>query len=376
MPRTDERFMIAALKLAKHGIGSVEPNPAVGCILVKNGTIIGKGWHKIFGGPHAEINALDDCKKQDNDPRGASMYVTLEPCCHQGKTGPCTDVIIKNGITEVIAATIDPSAHTAGRGLEQLKKAGISVRTGICEEQAKILNAPFMKFASTGKTWVIAKWAQSIDAKTTWLDPAGNPKWISNEKSRRDVHKLRRCVQAILVGINTVLSDDPLLTARPDKGRFPARIVLDTNLKIPLKCKLLKTAKKAPLIIATSSGAVAANLEKAAAIKQTGAEILSLPTMEGKCSLPHLVEELSKRNFQQILVEGGPTVIFSFLKQNLIDQVCVYIAPKILGSAGTSDISHALAQFDLPDLTNIDIETFDKDVKINGFIKRINNEKD
>ncbi len=205
----DTNHMQAALKLAQRGIGSVEPNPAVGCIIIKGNQIAGKGWHKKLGGPHAEINALEDCKMLGINPEAATMYVTLEPCCHHGRTGPCTDAIIAAGLARVVVAMPDPSEHAGGRGIEQLRNAGIDVHVGLCQDQAKLLNAPFFKFATTGRTWVIVKWAQSIDGKLSYADQA-ETRWISGQRSRKDAHKLRRRVQAILVGVNTVLADDPL----------------------------------------------------------------------------------------------------------------------------------------------------------------------
>jgi len=212
----DIKYMGMALKLAQRGIGMVEPNPAVGAIIIKANQIVGRGWHEKFGGPHAEINALQDCKTLGVNPRGATMYVTLEPCSHQGKTGPCTEAIIAAGLAKVFVATIDPSKHANGAGLEQLRNAKIQVHTGLCETEARLLNAPFIKFAATGKCWVILKWAQSIDGKLAKTEPRPSGSgWISGEESRKDVHKLRQRVGGILVGINTVLADDPLLTARP-----------------------------------------------------------------------------------------------------------------------------------------------------------------
>jgi len=223
----DTEYMRLALDLAWKGIGSVEPNPAVGCVIVKNHKIIGKGFHKKFSGPHAEINALKSCKQS---PAGATMYVTLEPCCHFGKTPPCTNAIIKAGIKKIAAATTDPTKKVNGKGFKILKKAGMKVITGICQNEAQILNAPFFKFAKTKKPWVIIKWAQSKDG---FLARTDKKRWITNPKSRKNAHKLRRKVQAILVGINTVLADNPMLTARPDTGRQPLRVVLDSQLRIP-----------------------------------------------------------------------------------------------------------------------------------------------
>ncbi|MFB0524826.1 MAG: bifunctional diaminohydroxyphosphoribosylaminopyrimidine deaminase/5-amino-6-(5-phosphoribosylamino)uracil reductase RibD, partial [Phycisphaerae bacterium] len=253
--------MQIALRLAARGIGSVEPNPAVGAVIVKDSQIIGKGWHQKFGGPHAEINALQDCKKIDVSPQGATMYVTLEPCCHYAKTPPCTDAIIAAGLAKVVVATIDPSEHANGKGIQQLRNAGIEVQAGLCEAQARLLNAPFIKFAATGKCWVILKWAQTIDCKLAYADRTEQQRWISNEQSRKDAHKLRRRAGGILVGINTVIADDPLLTPRPGRGKQPTRIVLDSSLRIPLNCQLLATAKKAPVLILTSEKAVQSNPE-------------------------------------------------------------------------------------------------------------------
>jgi diaminohydroxyphosphoribosylaminopyrimidine deaminase/5-amino-6-(5-phosphoribosylamino)uracil reductase len=371
MSNQDERLMRAALRLARRGIGSVEPNPAVGCIIAKEGRIIGKGWHRKFGGPHAEINALQDCKTQGSNPQGAAMYVTLEPCCHYGKTGPCTEAIIAAGIAKVVPAMIDPSPHANGAGLQQLRKAGIEVQTGICETEAKLLNAPFMKFASTGKCWVILKWAQSIDGKVAYAANTGQRRWISNEPSRKDAHKLRRRVQAILVGINTVIADDPLLTARPSRGKKPIRIVLDTSLRIPLGCQLLATAKKVPVLIVTSQGAIQADAELADRITHTGAQLLTVPISEDKCDIESLLEELSKRGVAQLLVEGGPTVIASFLRRGLADEVRVYVAAKILGGAGRASVAEAMAKLAAGvGLHYVDVKRFGDDIRMTGLTQK------
>jgi diaminohydroxyphosphoribosylaminopyrimidine deaminase/5-amino-6-(5-phosphoribosylamino)uracil reductase len=362
-----QKYMQMALKLARRGIGSVEPNPAVGAVIVKANQIIGRGWHKKFGGPHAEINAIEDCKNLGVDPRGAEMYVTLEPCCHQGKTGPCTKAIIEAGLAKVFIATIDPSEHTKGSGLEQLRDAGIEVQTGLCEAEAKLLNAPFIKFAATGKCWVTLKWAQSIDGKLAWAQQSEEQRWISNELSRKDAHKLRRLAQAILVGINTVLADDPLLTARPSKGKKATRIVLDSFLRIPPDCQLLETAKKCPVLIYTSENAVKANLEISKKITQKGAEILTYPQNKGRSNLYFLIDELSKHGIGHLLVEGGPAVLTSFLKENLADEITVYIAPKILGGVGSAEITSAMAELTQAiGLHHVETERFGEDVRLSG----------
>lgn len=366
---SDEKYMQVALRLARRGIGSVEPNPAVGCVIVKNSKIIGRGWHRKFGGPHAEINALQDCKDKGTNANGTTMYVTLEPCCHHGKTSPCTDAIIETKPAKVIVATLDPSEHARGKGAEQLRNAGIEVQVGQCEEEAKLLNAPFIKFATTGRCWVILKWAQSIDGMLAWAESGDNQRWISGEKSRKDAHKLRRRAQAILVGVGTVLADDPLLTARPSKGKKPLRVVLDNNLKILADCKLLATAKKSPVLIVTSQEAISANPSLAKKITEKGAELLAAPVVQGRCDLDFLTDELSKQGITQLLVEGGPTVITSFLKQGLADEICVYIAPEILGSQGSVNITEPMAELSgAIGLHYVDIRRFGDDIRITGLL--------
>lgn len=365
------KYMQMALKLAPHGVGSVEPNPVVGCIIVKANQIIGKSWHKKFGGPHAEINALEDCKTLGVNPRGATMFVTLEPCCHQGKTGPCTEAIIAAGLAKVLVATIDPSQHANGKGIEQLRNAGIKVEVGVCETEAKLLNAPFIKFASTGNCWVILKWAQSIDGKLAWAQKSSDERWISNKLSRNDVQRLRRRAGAILVGINTVIADDPLLSPRPSKGKKPARIVLDSFLRIPLTCKLLATAKESPVIIFADENSVRANPQIVQTITEKGAEALAYPQIQGRSNLHFLLDELRKRGIQQLLVEGGPTVISSFLKEQLADEVCVYIAPRILGKLGAADISKPMAELTTSfGIRCVEAKLFGDDVRVRGFSEK------
>ena len=371
MADQDKKYMQVALKLAQRGICSVEPNPAVGAVLVKANQVVGKGWHKKFGGPHAEINALEDCQTLGVNPHGAAMYVTLEPCCHQAKTGPCTEAIIAAGITKVIVAAIDPSGHASGKGIEQLRNAGIEVQTGVCEKQARLLNAPFFKFAATGKTWVILKWAQSIDGKVAYADTTRGRQWISGQQSRKDVHKLRSRVQAILVGINTAIADDPLLTARPGRGKKAIRIVLDSNLRIPLDCKLLATTTKAPVLILTSRQALRANPQIVEKLTQKGAEVLAYPEEQDHSNLCFLLDELAKRNVSQLLVEGGPTVIASFLKEQLADEIVVYITPKILGGSGSAAISPPMVELaEVVDLQHVDIQRFGDDVRLTGLSEK------
>ncbi len=359
--------MRSALKLAEKGIGSVEPNPAVGCLIVKAGQVIGKGYHKKFGGPHAEVNAIDDCKTLGIKPEGGTLYVTLEPCCHEGKTGPCTQAIIDAGLARVVVATGDPSGHACGRGLEQLRQAGIDVEVGLCEEEAKRLNAPFLKYATTGRPWVVLKWAQSLDGKLAYAEQSTEKRWITNEASRNDAHNLRRRVGAVLVGINTVLADDPLLTPRPSKGKKPIRIVLDDLLRIPLGCRLLRTTKTSPVLVWAQKTAVDVNPEHTERIRNKDAEVLAYDDACKVSNLVLLLQELGRRQIQQVLVEGGPQVVASFLREGLADEVCVYIAPKILATGGVAYVGEPMTDSMQPvSLQHVDIKAFGEDVRVRG----------
>jgi len=359
--------MQTALKLARRGIGAVEPNPAVGAVITKGDRIIGRGWHKKFGGAHAEINAIEDCRAACETPSGGTMYVTLEPCCHHGKTGPCTDAIISAGLAKVVVAMIDPASHASGKGVEQLRRAGIEVETGLCETQARLLNGPFIKFATTGRCWVILKWAQTIDGKVAWAEQTTEQRWISNERCRRDVHKLRRRTQAILVGVNTVIADDPLLTARPSKGRKAVRVVMDNSLRIPADCQLVRTARKSPVIIVTKRESIATNPAVAKELTGKGVELLAQPDTDSGSNLHFVLDELSRSGVAQLLVEGGPTILSSFLKEGLADEIVVYVASKILGAQGGAGISGPMAGLPAAlDLQNVEIAHFGDDVRISG----------
>ncbi len=361
--------MRSALMLAARGIGAVEPNPAVGCVIVKAGQMIGKGYHKTFGGPHAEVNAIADCGTLRVRPEGATMYVTLEPCCHVGQTGPCTQAILDARIARVVVAAQDPSAHANGQGLDQLRRAGVRVEVGLCEEEARLLNAPFFKHATTGKCWVVLKWAQTIDGKLAYVNPSSQRRWITNELSRADAHRLRRRVGAIVVGINTVLADDPLLTPRPSKGKKPIRIVLDNTLRIPLKSRLLRTMKTSPVVVCTRKAAVEANPRHAERIRKKAAEVLACDGPAETTDLSFLLDQLAERGVQQVLVEGGPSVLTSFLREGLADEICVYIAPKILGADGTAFIGEPMT--DLMQgiaLDHVQVKTFGEDVRLRGLL--------
>lgn len=338
--KTDADYMQLALQLARKALGNVEPNPAVGCVIVKNGNIIGQGWHEFFSGPHAEVNALADCKANGNDPAGATIYVTLEPCSHSGKTPPCSRTVIEAGIKKVFIASEDPTKLASG-GIEQLKEAGIDVEVGLCRDEAEQLNAPFYKHARTGLPWVIVKWAQSIDGKLGWINPPAEGNWISNEKSRDDVHRLRKKVQGILTGIDTVIADNPKLTVRIDgetTNRPPLRIVLDSKLRMPWDCHLI-TVPDAPTLIVTTEQTAQTEFQQVEKLTKAGVEVFAVPLKDGHCDLKATLTELGRRGIQQLLIETGPKLISQFLAQNLADELRIYIAPVILGKDGQADVS-------------------------------------
>ncbi len=369
-----KQYMESALELAKRGFGSVEPNPMVGCVIIDGeGKIIGQGWHKEYGRAHAEINALADCQSRGNNPSGATMCVTLEPCCHHGKTPPCTEAIIAAGVAKVVVAMTDPSDKVAGKGIKQLEDAGVKVTVGVCEKQARLLNPAFIKHAATSLPWVIVKWAQTIDGKLSAAGLPDDQRWISNECSRKDVHKLRRSCQGILAGIDTALTDDPLLTARPSKDRSPLRIILDSKFRITTDLRLFSTITDADLLIVTTQQAFDGNLGKASQIIETGAEILALqPDENGRCDIRQLLANLGKSGIQRLLVEGGPTVIGAFIEKSLADQAVVYIAPKIFGGCGEAPIQAAFGNINpLPMLFDTTTQLFEGDVRITGNFRHV-----
>jgi diaminohydroxyphosphoribosylaminopyrimidine deaminase/5-amino-6-(5-phosphoribosylamino)uracil reductase len=316
--------MLMALALARKGRGYVEPNPLVGSVIVKGNRILGKGYHARFGSPHAEINAL----KRVASPMDATMYVTLEPCCHWGKTPPCTDAIIKAQIGEVVAACLDTNPRVNGQGIETLRKAGIKVRVGLLESEAKKINAPYFKVMTTGIPYVIAKWAMTLDGKIATV--TGDSKWISDEKARRYWHRFRAVADAVIVGVNTILRDDPLLTVRyATAKRAPARIILDTMARTPLSASIVKTASNVETIIVAGKEAP---LARRKALESAGCEVLVLGTKKKRfINLKNLLRVLGKRSFTTILIEGGGEVIASAFEDGVVDRVLCFVSPKIVG---------------------------------------------
>jgi len=339
----DEHYMKLALSLARKGLGKTSPNPMVGAVIVKRGKIIGKGYHHRFGGPHAEIEAIKDCKGSID---GATLYVTLEPCCHTGKkTPPCLDALLKYDLKRVVIGTLDPNPQVSGRSIQKLQEKGVQTQVGVLEEECWKLNETYFKFIQTGMPLVTLKFAQTLDGRIATL--TGDSKWISSERSLEWAHKLRSEHDAVMVGVGTVLKDDPQLTVRLNRGRNPVRVVADSRLRTPLGAKILKEQNLAQTIIATTRRA---DLEKIAAFKALGVDVLVLPEdREGEVNLKELLKRLGQRNISSVLVEGGATTITSFIRQGLADRLVVIIAPKILGKGleavddlGIREISRSL----------------------------------
>jgi diaminohydroxyphosphoribosylaminopyrimidine deaminase/5-amino-6-(5-phosphoribosylamino)uracil reductase len=319
----DEFWMRRALALAERGRGYVEPNPLVGAVVVQEGKCVGEGWHQRFGEAHAEVNALAAAGEAAN---GATLYVTLEPCCHHGKTPPCTDAILRAGVQRVVAAVLDPFPQVAGKGIAILRTAGIAAEVGECEDAARLLNAPYLKLVTTGRPYVHAKWAMTLDGKLATR--TGDSKWISSEKSRRRVHELRGRMDGILVGIGTVLADDPLLTARPPGPRTATRIILDTHARTLPTSQLAQTAREVPTLIGTAQLTTAEET-----LRELGCEILSLPSQNGLLSVAALLAELGRRRMTNLLVEGGSAVLGAFFDTPAIDELHVFISPRLAGGA-------------------------------------------
>ncbi len=323
-----QHYMQRALALAQKGVGRTAPNPPVGAVVVGSGTIVGEGYHPQAGEPHAEVFAL---RQAAGRARGADVYVTLEPCSHQGRTGPCADALIAAGVGRVFVGVQDPNPQVAGRGIERLRQAGIEVTVGVAENECRHLIAPFARLISSGMPYTIYKSAMTLDGNIATA--TGDSQWISGEQSRLRVHQLRDRVEAIMVGIETILADDPLLNTRLPEGggRDPLRVVVDSQLRMPTTARMLQQESAAATLIATTS----ADEEKIAALQQVGAEVLVLPSQSVQVDLLALWRELGKRDVQRLLLEGGATLAGSALKSGLIDHLMLFIAPKLIGgSAG------------------------------------------
>jgi diaminohydroxyphosphoribosylaminopyrimidine deaminase/5-amino-6-(5-phosphoribosylamino)uracil reductase len=332
----DIRFMQRALELARKGIGLASPNPTVGCIIVNTGHIVGEGFHQYGWRDHAEIVAL---KTAGEKARGATAYVTLEPCNHSGRTGPCTQALIDAGVARVVAATRDPNPKVSGGGLEALRSAHINIETGVCEYEAQQLNQGFACWIRTGRPSVTLKSALTLDGQLA-LPPASKSKkleWITSEESRAEVHRMRHASDALLTGIGTVLADDPFLTDRSGlpRRRQLLRVILDTHLRLPSSSRIVKSAKDDLLVVT----AAPLNSSKSRRLRNAGIELLRMPRWQGQLDLKSTLQELGRREILTVLLEAGPGLNGAALSGSLVDRLVLFYAPKIAGH-GTVPFSH------------------------------------
>ncbi len=336
--QTPEDYMRQALQLARKGEGKVSPNPMVGCVAVKDGAVIAAGCHEKYGGFHAERNALLNCKE---DPEGAELYVTLEPCCHYGKTPPCTEIIIEKKIKKVYVGCLDSNPKVAGNGVRILREHGIAVETGILEQECRDLNEVFFHYMETKTPFLAMKYAMTLDGKIAC--ESGDSKWVTGEDSRNYVQRLRNRYRGIMAGIGTVLADDPMLNCRMEGGRNPVRIICDSRLRIPQGSQIVKTASEIETIVAWSPNRARAWREqgidktleeKKQALERSGVILLEVPPKEnGELDLSHLLRQLGERGVDSILLEGGGTLNASALTENLVQRVYAFIAPKLVAGA-------------------------------------------
>lgn len=362
----DQRWMQYALEIARRGQGAVEPNPMVGCVIVVDDQLVAEGWHEQFGQAHAEVNAL--AKTGQADLSEATLYVTLEPCAHHGKTPPCAQAVIAAGIKRVVIAMQDPFPQVDGQGIAQMREAGIEVITGIAQQQAELLNAPYIKRQTEHRPWVIGKWAMTLDGKIA--THAGSSQWISNEKSRAIVHQIRGRVDAVIVGHQTALADDPQLDARPPGPRNATRIVVARNPAIDHSSHLVSTADQLPVIITAGPDADDAYL---AELRKQSVEVLCFDDSES--ILSDLLLELGRREFTNVLIEGGAGLLGACMDQNLIDEVHVFIAPKMVGASSAPSPIGGVGIDNMQDalqLKNQRVEMIDGDIYISGIVRQDN----
>lgn len=318
----DEEYMKLALNLAEQGMGHTSPNPMVGAVIVKDGQIIGSGYHQIYGGPHAERNALRNCR---SSPEGATLYVTLEPCCHYGKTPPCVDAILESGISRVVVGSRDMNPQVSGEGIRILRSHGVEVTEGVLTESCTLLNRAFFHYISTGRPYVVMKYAMTLDGKIA--SASGLSQWITGEAARMNVHLDRLRYSAIMTGVGTVINDDPALTCRLSGGRNPIRIICDSHLRTPLTAQVVVTAGQVRTILATCC----TEETRQAPYLGAGCELIVVPERNGQVDLNILMEELGSRKIDGILLEGGSTLNWSALHSGIVRLVQAYLAPKLLG---------------------------------------------
>lgn len=360
-----EQFMRQALELARRAMGCTTPNPLVGAVIVQKGRVVGRGYHHLAGTPHAEIHALREAGEL---AKGATLYVTLEPCCHHGRTGPCTEAILAAGIKQVVVAMTDPNPLVAGQGIRRLRNAGLAVTEGVCCQEAAQLNEIFIKWIATKLPFVLFKTAMTLDGKIA--TETGESQWITGKKARQAVHRMRNQYDGILVGIGTVLADDPLLTTRLPEGDgcHPTRIIVDSMARTPLTAKVV-TNHQAKTIIAVSE---AASTQKIKELEACGVEVLTIGAGSGGLNLRELLTKLAAYPLTGILVEGGGNVAASLFKENLVDKVAWFIAPKIFGGmkapspVGGSGVSAISDAYELEDWRS---EAAGDDILISAYVK-------
>lgn len=319
---TDQEYMQLALQLAERGCGWTSPNPMVGAVIVKDGRIIGQGWHERYGDLHAERNALANCTE---DPAGATIYVTLEPCCHHGKQPPCTDAILAAGIRRVVVGSADPNPLVAGKGIAILREHGIEVTENVLREECDRLNRVFLHYITTRRPYVVMKYAMTMDGKIACY--TGASRWVTGEAAREHVQRMRHRYRGIMVGVGTVLTDDPSLACHMEGGRNPVRIICDTHLRTPPEAQVVRTAGEIPTIIATCCE----DPERQAGYAQAGCQVMCLREVDGHVDLHTLMERLGEQSIDSVLLEGGGTLNWAALQSGIVQQVDAYVAPSLFG---------------------------------------------
>lgn len=360
---TDQEYMRRAIALAKRGEGWTKPNPMVGAVVVKNGRIIAEGYHEKCGGFHAERNALTRCSE---DAEGATLYVTLEPCCHYGKTPPCTEIIMEKKIARVVIGSRDPNPKVSGKGAAILRNAGIDVEEDFLKEECDALNPVFFHFITSRKPYAVMKYAMTLDGKIATR--TGASKWITGEAARRHVHALRGKYASILAGIGTVLADDPMLNCRIEGAHQPLRVICDSRLRIPLQSRICQSAGQYPTIVAC----VQADRPKKKALEELGITVWEIPGKDGKVDLQQLMEKLGEKDIDSVLIEGGGEIHEAALKAGIVNHVCAYVAPKIFGgrNAKTPVEGEGIAKLDqCAKLTNLKVTAIEEDILLEYDLK-------
>ena len=367
---TAEEFMARALRLARKGLGRTSPNPVVGAVIVKGSKVIGSGWHRRAGEPHAEVLALDEAGRR---ARGADLYVTLEPCCHHGRTPPCTEAIIEAGVKRVFVAATDPNPKVKGGGIKALRKAGIEVSSGILEEKALALNEVYVKYITTGRPFVTLKLATTLDGRIAL--GSGKSRWITGEKSRSRVHRMRAASDAVMVGIGTVLADDPELTVRNEKkgekggvvkGRTPLKVIVDSALRMPLSARVFKGAEGGGVLIYTTA---AADGRKIKWVRRTGADVVVVPMSKDGVDLRWVMDDLGRKEVTSVLAEGGSRLAAALVRGRIADKAALFLAPSFFGGDATASLSSLGLKTigKSPRLTRVTTKKVGEDILVEGY---------